>query len=70
MQDALVHFVGVDRKIEGFEGLEVAQNAIATNEKKDAFALDFKYLAKLWESLSPDPILDPYNEDYKWLAQV
>jgi type I restriction enzyme R subunit len=70
MQDALAHFVGVDRKLEGFEGLEAAQNAIANNEKKDAFALDFKYLAKLWESLSPDPILDPYNEDYKWLAQV
>jgi type I restriction enzyme R subunit len=70
MQDVLAHFVGVDRKLEGFEGLEAAQNAIANNEKKDAFALDFKYLAKLWESLSPDPILDPYNEDYKWLAQV
>ncbi|MBA6328134.1 HsdR family type I site-specific deoxyribonuclease [Colwellia sp. MB02u-6] len=70
MQDALTHFVDVDRKLEGFEGLEAAQNAIANNEKKDAFALDFKYLAKLWESLSPDPILDPYNGDYKWLAQV
>ena len=27
-------------------------------------------LAKLWESLSPDNILDLYNTDYKWLAQV
>jgi type I restriction enzyme R subunit len=50
--------------------LEAAQNAINTDKKKDAFALDFKYLAKLWESLSPDTILDIYNEDYKWLAQV
>ncbi|MFT6508320.1 MAG: type I restriction enzyme R subunit [Colwellia polaris] len=68
--DALKHFEGVDRTLEGFEGLEVAQNAISTDDKKDAFAKDFKYLSKLWESLSPDNILDPYNQDYKWLAQV
>lgn len=70
MEEALAHFIGVDRTLTGFEGLEAAQNAINNNDKKDAFALDFKYLAKLWESLSPDNILDPYNEDYKWLAQV
>jgi len=70
MRDALVHFDGVDRSLEGFEGLEAAQNAIGDDKKKDAFASDFKYLAKLWESLSPDNMLDIYNEDYKWLAQV
>ncbi|WP_404400955.1 HsdR family type I site-specific deoxyribonuclease [Idiomarina seosinensis] len=70
MAEALQHFDGVDRTLEGFEGLEAAQNAINTDEKKDAFAKDFKYLAKLWESLSPDSVLDIYNEDYKWLAQV
>ncbi|SFS79288.1 type I restriction endonuclease subunit R [Lutibacter maritimus] len=70
MKDALQHFEGVDKTIDGFEGLEAAQNAIKTNEKKDAFAQDYKYLSKLWESLSPDKILDIYNEDYKWLSQV
>ena len=70
MADALKHFNGVDRTLDGFEGLEAAQNAISTDDKKDAFAKDFKYLSKLWESLSPDNILDPYNQDYKWLAQV
>jgi type I restriction enzyme R subunit len=70
MTDALNHFEGVDRTLDGFEGLEAAQNAISTDDKKDAFAKDFKYLSKLWESLSPDNILDPYNQDYKWLAQV
>ena len=70
MIDALLHFEGVDRTLEGFEGLEAAQNAINDDKKKDAFAADFKYLAKLWESLSPDNILDQYNHDYKWLAQV
>jgi len=70
MHDALSHFAGVDRTIEGFEGLEVAQDAINTNNKKDAFAKDYKYLSKLWESLSPDRVLDLYARDYKWLSQV
>lgn len=70
MEDTLSHFGGIDRNLDGFEGLEAAQNAINTDEKKDAFAKDFKYLAKLWESLSPDRILDIYQIDYKWLSQV
>tara|TARA_R100000935_G_scaffold29362_1_gene49661 strand:+ start:15461 stop:18427 length:2967 start_codon:yes stop_codon:yes gene_type:complete len=70
MQETLAHFEGVDRTILGFEGLEAAQNAIDTNNKKDAFARDYKFLSKLWESLSPDRMLDIYNTDYKWLSQV
>lgn len=70
MEDALSHFHGVDRSITGFEGLELAQNTIKTDEKKDAFAKDYKYLSKLWESLSPDNILNLYQVDYKWLSQV
>jgi type I restriction enzyme R subunit len=70
IKETLSHFDGVDRTIGGFEGLEAAQNAINTDDKKDAFARDYKYLSKLWESLSPDNILDLYNADYKWLSQV
>lgn len=70
MRKTLTHFEGVDRTLNGFEGLEAAQNAINTDEKKDAFASDYKYLSKIWESLSPDNILDLYNTDYKWLSQV
>jgi len=70
MKDTLAHFDGVDRALDGFEGLEAAQDAINTDEKKDAFAKDYKYLSKLWESLSPDRILDLYTQDYKWLSQV
>lgn len=70
MKDALAHFPGVDRTLAGFEGLEQAQNCIDTNEKRDAFAKDYVYLSKLWESLSPDPVLTPYEGDYRWLTQV
>lgn len=70
MEKALSHFEGVDRNLEGFEGLEAAQNAIRMDSQKDEFAKDYKYLSKLWESLSPDKVLDPYYKDYKWLSQV
>ena len=70
IKTTLAHFEGVDRSISGFEGLEKAQDAIKTDEQKDAFARDYKYLSKLWESLSPDSILNLFNEDYKWLSQV
>lgn len=66
----LNHFLGVDRSIHGFEGLEAAQNAINDDKKKDAFAADFTYLTKLWEALSPDKVIDPFESDYKWLSQV
>ena len=70
MEICLAHFEGVDRTIDGFEGLEAAQTAIGSNEKRDAFAKDFSTLSKLWEALSPDDVLNPYQKDYKWLSQV
>jgi len=66
----LVHFSGVDRNLEGFEGLEAAQNCINSDDKRDAFARDYSFLTKLWESLSPDSILNPYEKDYRWLTEV
>lgn len=70
MEKVLFHFIGVDKTIQGFEGLELAQNAINSDDKKDAFAKDYKYLSKLWESLSPDRVLDQYQAEYRWLSQV
>lgn len=70
MDKCLTHFPGVDRTLTGFDGLQKAQDCINTNEKRDAFAKDFSSLSKLWEALSPDPILNVYEGDYKWLAQV
>ena len=70
MEKCLSHFPNVDRTQSGFEGLQAAQESINTNEKKDAFAKDFSSLAKLWEALSPDVVLNQYQNDYKWLSQV
>ena len=70
MADTLSHFEGVDRTVDGFDGLQAAQEAINTNEKRDAFAADYRRLSNIWESLSPDPALEPYRVDYKWLSNV
>jgi len=70
MEKCLGHFVGVDRTIPGFEGLQKAQDCINSDEKRDAFAKDFNSLSKLWEAISPDPVLNIWQEDYRWLSQV
>ncbi len=66
----LSHFRDLDRNIEGFEGLQAAQDCIGSDEKRDAFAKDFSLLSKLWESISPDGALNRFQKDYKWLSQV
>jgi type I restriction enzyme R subunit len=66
----LAHFPGVDRAVPGYEGLLAAQECIPDNEARDAFAADYSVLARLWEALSPDPMLNDYEADYRWLTQV
>lgn len=70
MADCLAHFPEVDRTVVGFEGLEAAQNCLNGDEKRDAFARDYVFLAKLWESLSPADVLNAYQADYRWLTGV
>lgn len=66
----LGYFVGVDRTVEGWEGLMAAQECIPTNKEKDAFAADYRVLNRAWDALSPDPFLSTYKYDYQWLTRV
>lgn len=70
MDKCLGYFNGVDRTIEGFEGLMAAQDCLPTSKEKDAFASDFNVLTRAWEALSPDPFLSRYKYDYVWLSKV
>jgi type I restriction enzyme R subunit len=70
MDKCLTNFHGVDRTIKGWEGLMAAQEALPTNEKKDAFGADYRVLCRAWEALSPDSSLAPYKTDYLWLTKV
>lgn len=70
MQTCLDYFSDVDRTAPGYEGLMVAQECLPDNETRDAFAADYSVIATLWEALSPDRVLTPYRDDYRWLSQV
>src|SRR6202040_3284655 len=67
---ALAFFPGVDRTVGGYEGLVQAQSAIADEVTKDAFGLAYSVVSQLWEALSPDPMLAPFRDDYRWLTDV
>lgn len=70
MQACLAFFPGVDRRQTGYEGLMAAQECLPTNEVRDAFAAEYSVLGKLWEAISPDPMLAAFEADYRWLTQV
>ncbi len=70
VQKCLTYFAGVDLTVTGYEGLIAAQNCLPNNETRDRFAVDYGYLSRLWEAISPDPVLSPYEDGYRWLSQV
>jgi type I restriction enzyme R subunit len=70
MQKCLAYFPDVDRSLRGYEGLIAAQQCLPNNDVRDAYAADYSVLSALWEAVSPDPILSPLENDYRWLSQV
>ena len=70
MQTCLAFFAGVDRSVGGYEGLMAAQERLPNNEVRDKFAAEYTVLGRIWEALSPDPMLSVYEVDYRWLTQV
>ncbi|MBI4331882.1 MAG: type I restriction endonuclease subunit R [Chloroflexi bacterium] len=70
MQKCLAFFVGIDRTITGYEGLMAAQQRLPNNDVRDKFASEYSVLGIIWEALSPDPCLGPYEADYRWLTMV
>lgn len=70
MQKCLAFFPGVDRTQTGYEGLMAAQECLPNNDVRDSFAAEYSVLGRLWEAVSPDPLLLPFEADYRWLTQV
>ena len=70
IQKCLEYFPGIDRTLTGYEGLMSAQQCLPNNDVRDRFAADVSYLARLWEAISPDPMLGGYETDYRWTVQV
>lgn len=70
MQKCLIFFAGCDLTVQGYEGLIAAQQCLPNNEVRDNFAAEYSVLNKIWEALSPDTVLGPFEKEYKWLSQV
>lgn len=70
LRKCLSYFMGVDRTVEGWEGLMAAQECISTTEEKDKFAADYVVLNRAWNAVSPDPMLNSFKADYVWLSRV
>lgn len=70
IQKCLAFFPDVDRSVGGYEGLMAAQQKLPNNQTRDRFASEYSMLGKIWEALSPDAVLTPYENDYRWLTQV
>jgi type I restriction enzyme R subunit len=70
VQKCLAYFPGVDRTVTGYEGLIAAQACLPNNDVRDHFAAEYSYLARLWEAISPDPVLTAHETDYRWLTHV
>jgi type I restriction enzyme R subunit len=70
MDRCLAYFPGVDRENFGYEGLIAAQDCLVGNKIKDAFAAQFNVLKRFWEAITPDPFLNTFRKDYRWLSQI
>ncbi len=69
MAKSLAFFEGVDRTEDEQRSHVEALNKLGSLERCDAFGKHFRYLSKVWEVVSPDPVLAAYVDDYTWLAR-
>ena len=69
----------VERCMESFSGLTIADTrdcllaalrAIKDPDAAKIFEHNFKSLERLWEAVSPDPVLYPHRHTYNWLCSV
>jgi type I restriction enzyme, R subunit len=70
LRNCLDFFPGIDRTVPGYEGLVIAQACLPNNEVRDAFALEYTNLHRLWEALSPDECLEPHPGMSRWIQAV
>lgn len=70
MEKCLAYFPGVDRSDDGWESLMAAQQCIPDNDSKDAFGGDYRVVNRVYSALSPDPFLNQFIPDYRWLTKV
>ncbi|MCK9288474.1 MAG: HsdR family type I site-specific deoxyribonuclease [Sphaerochaetaceae bacterium] len=66
----LQYFDGIDKSKVEYKSLEQAQDRMRDVDLKDEFGKSYLSLHRVWEVLSPDPMLHEFISDYKWLSAV
>lgn len=66
----LAFFPGVDRTEGGYTGMLAAQAMLPDQDTMDWFGAQYRVVSTLWEAISPDLMLEPYQADYRWLTSV
>ena len=66
----LQYFDGIDKSKVEYKSLEQAQDRMRDMDLKDEFGKSYLSLHRVWEVLSPDPMLHEFISDYKWLSAV
>lgn len=67
---SLNYFLGIDRTDDGVETLIAAQERLKDEKVREEFGANYRALSRAYEIISPDPFLNPYVSDYKWLSKV
>ena len=67
MQKCVAYFEGIERE-NRYEVLNAALACLSSDEIRDSFAADFSTLSRLWQTISPDPVLRQHQSDYEWLT--
>ena len=62
-------FPGIPRT-DNRPALLAALNRLADPDVALRFEHDFKSLERLWEAVSPDPVLYPHRHEYRWLCGI
>jgi type I restriction enzyme R subunit len=70
IDECLAFFPNLDRSIGGSEGIFAAQECLRDIATRDDFAQSYNELARLWEIISPDTLLNQYEPDYVWLSRI
>lgn len=66
----LAYFDGIDKSKVEYKSLEAAQESLKDMDLRDEFGKNYLVLHRVWEAISPDPMLSGYIPSYKWLSAV
>ena len=66
----LAKFNGIDTTTSDWDSLAEARERIEAEADREQFVKGFTAAETVWEFLSPHPMLEPFKDQYRWLAAL